>query len=213
MAPNYSKSAVYNLECIDPLIKEIYVGSSTNTKQREKNHKSDCNNENSKYYNLRVYVFIRANGGWDNWRLVIIEDNFPCENLTQIRAKERHHYDLLKPQLNMVRPLKTNQEHRDERKVYHQENREEILKNQEVYRTENREEIARGQSIYYRENIIEIARKKAIYKRENRVEIARKQVIYQKENRVEIARKKAIYDKENRVEIARKRVIRNQLNR
>ena len=210
MAPNYSKSAVYNLECIDPLIKEIYVGSSTNIKRREYEHKSECNNENSK---LQVYEFIRVNGGWVNWKLVIIEENFPCENASQLRAKERYYYDLLKPQLNMVRPLKTNQEHRDERKVYHQENREEILKNQGVYRTENREEIARGQSIYYRENIIEIARKRAIYEKENRVEIARKKAIYQTENRVEIARKRAIYDKENRVEIARKRVIRNQLNR
>jgi len=160
MAPNYSESAIYNLECIDPLITEIYIGSSTNTKQREASHKSACNNENNKYYNLRVYAFIRANGGWKNWRLVIIEDNFPCENLTQLRAKERYYYNLLKPQLNMMRPLKTKKEQKEE------------------------------QAIYDKENRIEIARKKTIYEKENRIEIARKKAIYNKENKIEIARKK-----------------------
>ena len=186
MAPNYSKSAIYNLECIDPLIKEIYIGSSTNTKQREKNHKSNCNNENSKYYNLRVYVFIRANGGWDNWRLVIIEDNFPCENLTQIRAKERHHYDLLKPQLNIIIPLKTKKEQKEEKSIY---------------KRENRVEIARKQVIYQKEKRVEIARQKAIYDKENRTELAKKREIFYKENpekKAELERKKAIYNKEHR---------------
>lgn len=186
MAPNYSKSAIYNLECIDPLIKEIYVGSSTNTKQREKNHKSDCNNENSKYYNLRVYVFIRANGGWNNWKLVIIEDNFPCENLTQIRAKERHHYDLLKPQLNTIRPLKTKKEQKEEKAIYKRENKVEIAQKQVIYQKENRTEIARKQAIYDKENRTELVKKRAIFYKEN------------PEKKAELERKKAIYNKEHR---------------
>ena len=201
MAPNYSKSAVYNLECIDPLIKEIYVGSSTNTKQRENKHKSDCNNENSKYYNLRVYVFIRANGGWDNWKLVIIEDNFPCENLTQIRAKERHHYDLLKPQLNTIRPLKTKKEQKEEQAIYEKENKVEIARQKAIYNKENRVEIARKQVIYQKENRVEIARKQSIYDKENRTELAKKRAIFYKENpekKAELERKKAIYNKEHR---------------
>jgi hypothetical protein len=176
MAPNYSKSAIYKLVCNDPLIIEIYIGSSTNTKQREKNHKRNCNNEkNKKHYNLRVYTFIRANGGWSNWKLVIIEDNFPCENASQMRAKERYHYDLLKPQLNMVRPLQTKQERKDEKVINHQENREERSKNQKLYQKENRVEIARQKAIYDKENRVEIARKRAIYRKENREELLKKQ--------------------------------------
>ena len=191
MAPNYSKSGIYKLVCDNPLIKEIYIGSSTNTKQRENKHKSDCNNEkNKKHYNLRVYTFIRANGGWNNWKLVIIEENFPCENASQMRAKERYHYDLLKPQLNMVRPLITKQEIKDE---------------QAIYNNENRVEIARQNAIYNNENRVEIARKKAIYNNENRVEIARQRAIYEKENKVEIARKRAIYNKEHREDRLKKR--------
>ena len=186
MAPNYSKSGIYKLVCDNPLIKEIYIGSSTNTKQREQNHKSDCNNENSKYYNLRVYVFIRANGGWDNWKLVIIEDNFPCENLTQIRAKERHHYDLLKPQLNTIRPLKTKKEQKDEQAIYDKENRVEIARKQVIYQKENRVEIARKQSIYEKENKVEIARKRAIYNKEHREDRLKKQreKYHQKKNTI-----------------------------
>ena len=187
MAPNYSKSAIYKLLCNDPLITEIYIGSSTNTKQREKNHKRNCNNEkNKKHYNLRVYTFIRANGGWNNWKLVIIEENFPCENASQMRAKERYHYDLLKPQLNMVRPLITKQEIKDEQAIYNQENRVEIARQNAIYNKENKVEIARQKAIYEKENKVEIARKRAIYNKEHREDRLKKQreKYHQKKNTI-----------------------------
>ena len=69
----------------------IYIGSTHDKIEREKNHKSDCNNENQEtHYNLKVYIFIRDNGGWDNWIFEVIEE-FPCENKIELVIQEQSH--------------------------------------------------------------------------------------------------------------------------
>ena len=70
---DYEKGFIYKLRCLDPEIKDIYVGSSTNKAQRKKNHKNKSTNPKDKAYNFYVYQFIRAHGGWENWEMVIIK--------------------------------------------------------------------------------------------------------------------------------------------
>jgi hypothetical protein len=65
----------YKIFCKDKKIKHCYIGSSSNIKQRMYLHKSRCNNEQSEFYNLKLYKFIRDNGGWDNFDYEIIEVN------------------------------------------------------------------------------------------------------------------------------------------
>ena len=65
---DYSKAVIYGIYCKDKNVLEIYIGSTYDEIEREHNHKSDCNNENNKSYDLKVYKFIRANGGYDNWK-------------------------------------------------------------------------------------------------------------------------------------------------
>jgi hypothetical protein len=67
---DYSKGFIYKLCCLDVNVKDIYIGSSTNFKERRKGHKKRCNNEKQKSYNIYVYKFIRDNGGWDNWTMI-----------------------------------------------------------------------------------------------------------------------------------------------
>tara|TARA_R110000782_G_scaffold12804_1_gene37982 strand:- start:336 stop:920 length:585 start_codon:yes stop_codon:yes gene_type:complete len=62
----------YKLACLDSSIDLRYVGSTANWKQRKRSHKSNCNNENGKKYNYKVYTLIRANGGWDNFKMIEI---------------------------------------------------------------------------------------------------------------------------------------------
>ena len=63
MSFNYQNGLIYKLVSNNPDIKDCYVGSSTNFKQRKADHKKNCNSEKSKKYNLNVYKFIRENGG------------------------------------------------------------------------------------------------------------------------------------------------------
>jgi predicted GIY-YIG superfamily endonuclease len=63
---DYLKTIIYVLKCLEEAITDEYVGSTTNYRARKHAHKSSCNNENSKDHNMKIYQFIRANGGWKN---------------------------------------------------------------------------------------------------------------------------------------------------
>ena len=60
---NFQNCVIYKLVCSDLKVKDLYVGHTTNFVDRKACHKSHCNNANDIYHNLKVYKFIRANGG------------------------------------------------------------------------------------------------------------------------------------------------------
>lgn len=99
MKRDYSKGFIYKLCCLDTNITEIYVGCTTNYQNRKQHHKESCNNENRKEYNYKVYQFIRANGGWENWRMVILHD-FPCNSKRELEQEETKMMLELKSELN-----------------------------------------------------------------------------------------------------------------
>lgn len=73
-----------------------YIGSTKDFKDRKRQHKYNCNNENANNYNLKLYQFMRENGGWDNFDMVKI---CKCEN-DMLREMEQYHIDFIKPSLN-----------------------------------------------------------------------------------------------------------------
>ena len=86
MSNNY---IIYKIQCLTDISGALlYVGSTRNFRQRKFNHKSHCRNENAKEYNFDVYKMIRANGGWDNWEMVPIEEL----NCSKIQASIREQY-------------------------------------------------------------------------------------------------------------------------
>jgi hypothetical protein len=98
--PNdYSKTVIYHIICQDKTITSSYIGSTTRFNQRKNSHKSKCNNEKGKHYHLKLYQAIRSNGGWDNWKIVTLEE-FSCENKTQQFIREQYWIDQLNPILN-----------------------------------------------------------------------------------------------------------------
>ena len=114
---DYSKGIIYKLCCKDPLITEIYIGSTTNFIKRKHRHKWNCNNntEKNKKYNLKVYKFIRNNGGFENWTMIMLEQ-YNCNNKKELESRERYCIELLKPTLNGQLPTRTKQEWRLENK-------------------------------------------------------------------------------------------------
>ena len=97
---------VYKLVCKDVNATEVYVGSSTSLRNRRFTHKSACNNEKGEKYNLPVYQYIRANGGWANWKLLPIE-RFEFEFRFELQDRERHHMESLHATLNSIVPNRT----------------------------------------------------------------------------------------------------------
>ncbi len=115
---------IYKLASKDVAVKEIYVGSTTNLKMRKHGHKWRCNHEDDKDYNIKVYQFIRANGGFSSWDIIQLE-RVEFETKYELRARERHFVELLNPSLNKQLPNRTNAE---SYRRYYDNHKAEILK-------------------------------------------------------------------------------------
>jgi hypothetical protein len=124
---DYSKTVMYKIVSNDLNIRECYVGSTTEFTKRKWSHKSSCTNANSKKYNFKVYKFIRDNGDWHNWSMVLIE-MFPCTNHLESLQRERYWCENLNASLNSLVPSRTNKEytldHKEQIKQYNVDNRE-----------------------------------------------------------------------------------------
>ena len=106
---DYSKTHFYKIVCKDTNINDMYIGHTTQFTKRKHQHKTRCCNPENPKYHLRVYKFIRDNGHWENWNMILI-DTLPCECKLDALKKERKFYEELKPTLNVLRPLTTNEE-------------------------------------------------------------------------------------------------------
>jgi len=147
---DYSNGLIYKLCCKDPNVKDMYVGSCTNFRKRKYGHKAFCNNENDKSYNHYKYQFIRENGGWDNWEMVLIE-NYNATDKRDLERKEEEIRKQLGATLNTNKAYITEQE-RYQYKFRHQvekmkdpEFREEQNRKKREWREKNREEQNRKQ--------------------------------------------------------------------
>lgn len=153
--PDYSKTVIYKLCCNDPTIEDIYIGSTCNFTNRKRQHKTSCNNPNTIGYNIKVYKFIRENGGWENWSMVMIHEQ-AVENKLQKERIERQFIDELKPSLNCLIPTRTKQEYKLENKEYisqykkqHREKHKEYYKQ---YRDEHKDRNKETWDEYYAKN-------------------------------------------------------------
>ena len=113
---NYNNSMIYQICCKDTNIKEVYIGSTVNFKSRKSQHKSMCNNPKGKKYHLKLYQFIRAMGGWENWDMVLI-DTVSCENKLELHKIERQYIEDTKLTLNCKIPSRSVKEYYEEKKA------------------------------------------------------------------------------------------------
>ena len=98
--PNYQKGIVYKLCCNDLSIKDIYIGSTTSFRKRKYTHKGSCNDINAKNYNSKVYKFIRDNGGFKNWSMILIAETASNSKL-ELNKHERYYYEKFSASLNI----------------------------------------------------------------------------------------------------------------
>jgi hypothetical protein len=96
---DYSSTIIYKITCRDPLIKDLYVGHTTNFVQRKHAHKQSCMNEKCVNYKCKLYETIRNNGNWENWKMEII-NFFDCKNQYEARKKEQEYFISLNATLN-----------------------------------------------------------------------------------------------------------------
>ena len=119
----YKNGKVYKL--VNDVDDEIYIGSTCNPLcKRICGHRADAKRkpEQPVYRHLNTI-------GWPNVHIILIE-NYPCDNVEQLRSRERYYIDLLKPVLNKVIPNRTDKEYRsdniDKIKEYRMANKDKI---------------------------------------------------------------------------------------
>ena len=181
---NYSKGLVYKLCCNDTNITDIYVGSTTNFIRRKCTHKSACNNKNDKKYNRYVYKFIRNNGGWDNWSMILLRE-YSTTNKKQLERKERKYIEKLGATLNSHIPTRTQSEwYEDNKELSCERSRVNYANNKEHYKKmnkdryeANKEEVLEQQREYYNKN------KQMILEREKKYREKNKETIKQYKNK------------------------------
>ena len=102
---DYSNTIIYKIVCNDINITDTYVGHTTNFVQRKHAHKQSVNNPKSHNYNCKLYKFVRAHGGWNNWSMIIVAFK-NCANNYEACAFEHEYYKLLNANLNSIDPYK-----------------------------------------------------------------------------------------------------------
>lgn len=112
---DYNNTCFYKIVCKDLNIKDCYVGHTTDFVSRKSKHKSNSNNEKSKYYNFYVYEFIREHGGFDNFDMILI-DKLTCTDRLDALKKEREYIESLGATLNKQVPTRTQKEYRESHK-------------------------------------------------------------------------------------------------
>jgi len=179
---DYSNTIIYKLVHIDDLNDDnICVGHTTNMTKRRNCHKKACNNPDDKEHNEYKYQFIRANGGWDQWEMILIE-KYPCDDVDQARARERYWKRELNATLNSNEPGRTKKEwcedNRDrlleQKKEYYQNNKQKIINNVKEYSENNREKILEQKKEYYQNNKQKIINNVKEYRENNKEEINEK---------------------------------------
>lgn len=131
--PNYQKCMIYKLICDeDPTF--LYLGHTTNWNRRKARHKDDC----VRKAHRKLYTRIRELGGWENIKMIWIED-YPCNNKREGESREQYWMDILKPNMNMQFAQRNNKEYKKE---YYEANKEYHAEKNRRYREANKEAIA-----------------------------------------------------------------------
>jgi hypothetical protein len=137
---NYDNAVIYKIVCNDLTITDSYVGSTTNFTKRKCGHKNNC--ENNKL--IKVYQVIIANGNWNNWSMILVEE-FPTTSKLLLEQRERHWIETLGATLNCILPTRTHKEWRDTHK-------EHVAARGKQYDINNKDKIKDRKALYYQDN-------------------------------------------------------------
>ena len=114
----------------------IYIGSTTNFKNRMITHKSNCYNKKSVKYNFKLYSTIRRNGGFNNFCFNIIK-SIETDDKKNVLKQEQELMILYNSNLNTIKSFMSDDDRKQYLKQYRIENKEHF----QQYKIDNKEKI------------------------------------------------------------------------
>ena len=130
---DYSNTHFYKIACKDLSIKDCYVGHTLNFTKRKCTHKNNSINPLNKNYHQYVYKFIRDNGGFTNFEMILINTE-QCENRLEALSKERQYKEQLKATLNQINPIATDEDRLEQAEKYNEWKKEDRKQNPDKYK-------------------------------------------------------------------------------
>lgn len=199
---DYTKGIIYKIKCRDRSIKDIYIGSTTNFVSRKANHKSNCNNTNSKDYMCTVYQFIRSHGGWDNWEMIPIK-TYSCNSHMELVIEEQSMIEQLEEYttLNRHRAFTDDEKTKEKAQEYRGKNKELIAKKSKDFYNKNRDKIKE----YRGKNKELIAKKSKEFYNKNREKILKQKKEYSVKNKEVLKERHRVWRTTNKEKIVEKR--------
>jgi len=161
----FNDYVIYKIVCLsNPDL--VYVGSTANFYARRRDHKSSCNNPNDLKHNVKKYVTIRENGGWENWNMIIIDE---LKQITLIKSRqiEEEYRVKLNANLNSNKCLTSCEERKEYKKEYYENNKAHIKE----YLENNKEKRKELKKVYYDANKEKFKEKSKAYYQENNEEV------------------------------------------
>ena len=152
---DYTNTIFYKIVCKDFNITDIYIGHTTDFSKRKNHHKYAFTHEDSNNGQCYLYTFMRENGGWQNFDMVMIEQ-MACDSSLDACKRERELIESLQATLNTCIPSRDKagwyQDNRDlsiaRVKNLYAANKEAILTYHKQYYDENKEMINSKQKSY-----------------------------------------------------------------
>ena len=139
---------------------KCYVGSTIDFDYRMKSHNYSCNNKNN---NLKVYQYVRQNGGFQKVDIMII-DKIIYNDKEQAREMETKYMLMFNAELNSCYPKRS-------KKDYYKNNKDTIDTKHKKYNETNKDKIIIKTQQYYEEHKKEIAETTRKYREENKERI------------------------------------------
>jgi len=159
-------------------LKEIYIGSTEDLEDRKDQHKYRCECDDIAYSNMKVYKFIRENGGWNEWVFEMIEQ-YECENRRELEQREQYYMDINKDNLLNTHPAYTSKEDRKKRQALRDKEKHKRNWNDE----EKREQLKEKNRLYQKTSQYNLTEKRKEYVRNYRIKNREKMNIYKREYR------------------------------
>ena len=127
--PDYSQGKIYKL--VSSQTDKMYIGSTTKSlKERFSEHKSSYqrynNNECNQYYSS--FKLLK----YDDCKIELLE-NYNCDSKEELLFRERYYIENTENSINENSPIKLDEEHIQDKKLYYLYNKEDLLNKRKVY--------------------------------------------------------------------------------
>ena len=191
---------IYKIVC-DDLPDYVYVGSTKAFRQRKAHHKSSVNKDNS-----LLYKTIRENGGWNNWRMVCIEEcDETIDSKRKVEAREEQYRQELKSNLNMNRCYLTEEQLKEQKKEiakkYYEKNKDKFKEEYKKYYETNKEKLKEYKKEWYETNKEKINKKNKKYNETNKEKLKEYKKEYYEKNKDKIKEGQKKYREANKDKI------------